>query len=101
MNAYVAPVRDMLFALFDVVEADKVFAQLPGGDAVNRELVDAVLQEGAVDFAEGAFAHRLRQVDVADFGAQRVGQAAQFQGHVCFLRKRERRRVHPGRHSIK
>ena len=47
MNKYVAPVRDIAFALFDVVEADRLYAQLPGGEAVTRDLVDAVLQEGA------------------------------------------------------
>ena len=47
MNGYVAPVRDLSFALFEVVEAGSLYAQLPGGDAVTRDLVDAVLQEGA------------------------------------------------------
>jgi len=46
-NPYRAPLRDIGFALFDVVEAGAVYAQLPGGDAWTRELVDAVLQEGA------------------------------------------------------
>jgi alkylation response protein AidB-like acyl-CoA dehydrogenase len=47
MNKYQAPLRDIQFALFDVVEADRLYAQLPGGDAVTRDLVEAVLQEGA------------------------------------------------------
>jgi alkylation response protein AidB-like acyl-CoA dehydrogenase len=47
MNEYVAPVRDLAFALFEVVRADQVYAQLPGGEAFTRELVEAVLQEGA------------------------------------------------------
>jgi alkylation response protein AidB-like acyl-CoA dehydrogenase len=47
MSKYQAPVRDLLFALFDVVEADRLYPQLPGGDAVNRELAEAVLLEGA------------------------------------------------------
>jgi alkylation response protein AidB-like acyl-CoA dehydrogenase len=47
MNKYEAPLRDIQFALFDVVEADRLYAQLPGGDAVTRDLVEAVLQEGA------------------------------------------------------
>jgi alkylation response protein AidB-like acyl-CoA dehydrogenase len=47
MNKYQAPLRDLQFALFDVVEADRLYAQLPGGEAVTRELVEAVLQEGA------------------------------------------------------
>jgi alkylation response protein AidB-like acyl-CoA dehydrogenase len=47
MNKYQAPLRDIRFALFDVVEADKLFAQLPGAEVATRELVDAVLQEGA------------------------------------------------------
>jgi alkylation response protein AidB-like acyl-CoA dehydrogenase len=47
MNKYEAPLRDIQFALFDVVEAHRLYEQLPGGDAVTRELVAAVLQEGA------------------------------------------------------
>ncbi len=47
MNTYQAPLRDIQFALFDVVEADKLFRQLPGTDAVNRELIEAVLHEAA------------------------------------------------------
>jgi alkylation response protein AidB-like acyl-CoA dehydrogenase len=47
MNKYQAPLRDIQFALFDVVEADKLYAQLPGAEVATRELVEAVLQEGA------------------------------------------------------
>jgi alkylation response protein AidB-like acyl-CoA dehydrogenase len=47
MNKYQAPLRDIQFALFDVVQADRLYAQLPGAEAVNRELVEAVLLEGA------------------------------------------------------
>ena len=46
MNSYKAPVREMTFALFDVVEADKVFAEL-GADSASRDIIDAVLEEGA------------------------------------------------------
>jgi alkylation response protein AidB-like acyl-CoA dehydrogenase len=47
MNKYQAPLRDIQFALFDVVEAGKLYAQLPGGDVATRELVEAVMQEAA------------------------------------------------------
>ncbi|HZH42872.1 MAG TPA: acyl-CoA dehydrogenase C-terminal domain-containing protein [Lysobacter sp.] len=46
MSAYQAPLRDMRFVLFDVLRADTTFARLGFADAT-RELVDAVLEEGA------------------------------------------------------
>ena len=46
MIAYVAPLRDMKFALFDVIEAQKLYARL-GADTADRELMDAVLEEAA------------------------------------------------------
>ncbi|MBB5207304.1 acyl-CoA dehydrogenase C-terminal domain-containing protein [Chiayiivirga flava] len=47
MNNYTAPLRDIRFALHDVLGAEALFASLPGGDVANRELIDAVLEEGA------------------------------------------------------
>ncbi len=46
MNNYKAPLADIRFALFDVLEGDKLFSRL-GFDEVNRELIDAVMEESA------------------------------------------------------
>jgi len=54
MSQYKAPLRDMQFALFDVVGAEAEFARLGFSDA-NRELVEAVLEESA-RFAENVLA---------------------------------------------
>ena len=50
MNRYAAPMRDMKFALFDVLEGEKLFAQL-GIHNAQRDIMDAVLEEAA-KFAE-------------------------------------------------
>ena len=47
MNSYKAPLRDLRFALFDVLDVEPLFARLPGSDQANRELIDAVLEESA------------------------------------------------------
>ena len=47
MSKYQAPVRDMRFALYDVVGAEALFQRLPGCEQATRELVDAVLDEAA------------------------------------------------------
>jgi alkylation response protein AidB-like acyl-CoA dehydrogenase len=46
MNAYKAPLTDIRFALFDVLDSEAAFARFGFADA-NRELVDAILEEGA------------------------------------------------------
>jgi hypothetical protein len=46
MNAYTAPLRDMKFALFDVLESEALYARL-GIAHAERELMDAVLEEAA------------------------------------------------------
>jgi alkylation response protein AidB-like acyl-CoA dehydrogenase len=46
MNRYTAPLRDMKFALYDVIEADKLYARL-GIAHAQRDLLDAVLEEAA------------------------------------------------------
>ena len=46
MNAYKAPLADIRFALFDVLDSEQTFARLGFGE-INRELVDAILEEGA------------------------------------------------------
>ena len=44
---YTAPQTDMRFVLFDVLDATSIYSQLPGGEDVTRELVEAILEEGA------------------------------------------------------
>ncbi|GGA68943.1 acyl-CoA dehydrogenase [Arenimonas soli] len=46
MNRYTAPVRDMKFALYDVIGADKLYARL-GIENGQRDLLDAVMDEAA------------------------------------------------------
>jgi len=46
MSTYKAPLDDIRFALFDVLDAESLFARL-GYEDTNRELVDAVLDEAA------------------------------------------------------
>lgn len=47
MNSYRAPLRDLRFALYDLVGLEAHAARLPGGENFNRELFDAVLDEAA------------------------------------------------------
>jgi len=46
MNSYNPPLRDMKFALFDVIGAEALFARL-GMESAQRDVLDAVLEEGA------------------------------------------------------
>ena len=54
MNRYTAPMRDMKFALYDVLEGEKLFARL-GFHNAQRDIMDAVLEE-ASKFAEQVLA---------------------------------------------
>ena len=47
MADYRAPLRDMRFVLFDVLEVEKLYQSLPGYGDATRDLIDAVLEEGA------------------------------------------------------
>ena len=47
MSSYKAPLDEIRFTLYDVLGVETLYATLPGGDALNRELFDAVLDEGA------------------------------------------------------
>ncbi|KGI76988.1 acyl-CoA dehydrogenase C-terminal domain-containing protein [Oleiagrimonas soli] len=47
MTLYAAPLDDMRFAFYDLLGGDAVLARLPGGEALSRELIDAVLNEAA------------------------------------------------------
>ena len=44
---YTAPLADIRFDLFDLLDVEKQFARLPGCESLNRELIDAVLDEAA------------------------------------------------------
>jgi alkylation response protein AidB-like acyl-CoA dehydrogenase len=44
---YTAPLADIRFCLYDLLDAQKLFAKLHGCEALNRELIDAVLDEAA------------------------------------------------------
>jgi alkylation response protein AidB-like acyl-CoA dehydrogenase len=44
---YKAPLNDMRFVLFDVFDAESIYASLKNGENAQREIVDAVLEEGA------------------------------------------------------
>ncbi len=46
MNNYTAPLRDMKFALFEVIEAEALYQRL-GIESAQRDVLDAVLEEGA------------------------------------------------------
>ena len=46
MNSYKAPLRDIRFALFDVIGAEALYARL-GFASAQRDLMDAVLDEAA------------------------------------------------------
>ncbi len=47
MSRYTAPLADMRFALFDVLGAEPILTNLAGGEGHTRDLLDAVLDEGA------------------------------------------------------
>src|SRR5688500_830432 len=47
MSRYTAPLADLRFALHDVLGVDALFARLPGCGSASRDVVDAVLEEGA------------------------------------------------------
>ncbi len=44
---YTAPLADTRFVLYDLLDVEKLFARLPGCENLNRELIDAVLDEAA------------------------------------------------------
>ncbi|MBN8728082.1 MAG: acyl-CoA dehydrogenase C-terminal domain-containing protein [Xanthomonadales bacterium] len=55
MSRYTTPLADMRFALHDVLGVESIYRELPGCEAASRELIDAVLEEGA-KFAEQVLA---------------------------------------------
>jgi alkylation response protein AidB-like acyl-CoA dehydrogenase len=47
MPQYKAPLRDIRFVLYDVLDVEKHYARLPGAEDLNAEVVDAMLSEAA------------------------------------------------------
>ncbi len=47
MARYSAPLADIRFALYDVLDVESLFQRLPGFEAATRDVVDAVLDEAA------------------------------------------------------
>ncbi|HET6546153.1 MAG TPA: acyl-CoA dehydrogenase C-terminal domain-containing protein [Rhodanobacteraceae bacterium] len=47
MARYTAPLADLRFALYDVLDVERVFRKLPGASGIDREVVDAILEEAA------------------------------------------------------
>lgn len=47
MATYKVPIRDMRFVLHELLEAERQFAELPGGEEASADLIDAILEEGA------------------------------------------------------
>jgi alkylation response protein AidB-like acyl-CoA dehydrogenase len=55
MTRYAAPLADLRFALYDVLDVERLFQRLPGCEAATRDVVDAVIAEAA-KFAEQVLA---------------------------------------------
>ena len=47
MARYAAPLADIRFALYDVLDVESLFKRLPGCETATRDVVDAVLDEAA------------------------------------------------------
>jgi len=45
--SYKAPLRDMQFVLYEVLNGDQILPALPGYEDATREIMDAMLTEGA------------------------------------------------------
>ena len=61
MSEYKAPLRDMHFVLTELAGLDEI-AKLPGGEEINAELVDQILDESA-KFASGVLSPLNRSAD--------------------------------------
>jgi alkylation response protein AidB-like acyl-CoA dehydrogenase len=55
MQTYKAPVRDMQFVLQEVLNVSDTFAEMPGFEEVNDELIDTILEEAGKLFEEVVF----------------------------------------------
>jgi alkylation response protein AidB-like acyl-CoA dehydrogenase len=47
MAIYKAPIRDMQFVLHELLDAERCFADLPGGEEASADIIDAILEQGA------------------------------------------------------
>ena len=47
MPQYKAPLRDMRFVLYDVLEIEQHYARIPGATDLSREVIDSMLSEAA------------------------------------------------------
>lgn len=47
MAEYKAPVRDMQFVLYELLDFETHYASLPGGDDASRDVVEAIIEENA------------------------------------------------------
>ena len=59
---YTAPLADIRFDLYDLLDVEKLFERLPGCESLNRETIDAVLDEAA-RFAQNVLAPLNRSGD--------------------------------------
>ncbi len=62
MPAYKAPLRDIEFLLFELLKVDELYKNLTGHDEYNRELISAILEEGA-KFSENELSPLFRSAD--------------------------------------
>ena len=47
MAIYRAPIRDMQFVIHELLDAQRCFAELPGGEDASSDIIDSILEEGA------------------------------------------------------
>jgi alkylation response protein AidB-like acyl-CoA dehydrogenase len=47
MTSYKAPLADMRFVMFDLLQVEAQYARLPGGENATRDVVEAILEEAA------------------------------------------------------
>ena len=55
MPSYAAPLRDMRYVMYDLLDAEREFAALPAHAQLDRETMDAVLEEAARFASQVAF----------------------------------------------
>ena len=69
----------------ELAEAAAEIDVLLARDVLIAKEQDAVIEKRAVDFPERSLAHRFTDVDVQNFGAQRIRKAAQVKCHGVLL----------------
>ncbi len=80
MARYAAPLADLRFALYDVLDVENLFKRLPGFETATRDVVDAILDEASKIHRAGA----------------RAAQPDRRSGRLPF-RRRDRERDNAGR----